>query len=179
MYLEKEEMKFAVVYAIKQYKVPMGTTIIYEMFTWEKNIMEYFDLSEVISELLEDGYIYKKFYRNEESFCLAERGESAYLYFKERIPYSIRTRINEAIGRIKYDELIDPNAVRAEVVLASEEQYMAKCSIIDNKVPVLELSINMGKRVQAERVADYFKKNSQKIYDEILKLCTQDYDGRK
>lgn len=174
MYLEKEEMKFAVLYAIKQYKAPISMTLTYEIFTWDKNIMEYFDLSEVIAELLEDGYIVKKFYRNEEAFCLTESGETAYLFFMDRVPFSIRTRINEAIGRVKYDELIDPNSVRAEVVYAADEQYMAKCSIFENKVPVLELSLNMGKKFYAEKVAEYFKKNSQKIYEEILRICTEE-----
>lgn len=174
MYLEKEEMKFAVVYAIKQYKAPISMSLTYEIFTWDKEIMEYFDLSEVLAELLEDGYIYEKYYRNEQAFCLTESGEAAYLYFKGRIPYSIRERIDEAIGRAKYDELVDPNAVKAEVVIAAEEQYMARCSIIEDKVPMLELSINMGKKIYAEQVAAYFKKNSKRIYEEILKLCVED-----
>ena len=174
MYLEKEEMKFAVLYAVKQYKAPIRMSLTYEMFTWDKNIMEYFDLSEVLAELLEDGYIYQKFYRNEEAFCLTESGEAAFRYFKDRVPFSIRTRIDEAIGRVKYDELVDPNAVRAEVLPVSEDQYVARCSIIEDKVPVLELSLNMGKKIQAERVAEYFKKNSKKIYDEILRLCTEE-----
>ena len=174
MYLEKEEMKFTAVYAIKQYKAPMQESRLYEIFTWDKDIMEYFDLSGVLSELLEDGYIFKKFYRNEECLCLTEKGEEAYLFFTNRIPYSIRERIDSAIGTIKYDELADPNAVRAEVVFVAEEQYMAKCSIIENKVPVMELSLNMGKRSHAQRVAEYFKKNADEIYKKILELCTED-----
>ncbi len=174
MYLEKEEMKFAALYAIKQYKAPISVSLIYEIFTWDKEIMDYFDLAGILDELLEDGYILKKYYRNEEALCLTESGEAAHIYFKSRVPYSVRERINEAIGRVKYDELVDPNAVRAEVVFAADEQYMAKCSITEDKVPMLELSINMGQRHHAERVAAYFKKNSKKIYDEILKLCTED-----
>lgn len=174
MYLEKEEMKFAAVYAIRQYKAPMSESRLYEIFTWDKDIMEYFDLSGVLAELLEDEYIFKKFYRNEEALCLTEKGESAHLFFKERVPYSIRERIDSAIGKIKYDELADPNAIRAEVILAAEEQYMAKCSINENKVPIMELSLNMGKRIHAQKVADYFKNNADRIYEEILRLCTED-----
>ncbi len=174
MFLEKEEMKFAVLFAIKQFKAPISESLVYEIFTWDKDIMDYFDLSGALSELLEDGYVCKKFYRNEEALSLTEKGEAACGYFKERVPFSIRERIVEAIGRIKYDELVDPNIVLTDVVFVTDEQYMAKCSIMEDKVPMLELGINMGKRHQAERVAEYFKKNSKKIYDEILKLCTED-----
>ena len=176
MYLEKEEMKFAVLYAVKQFKAPLSMSLTYEIFTWDKEIMEYFDLSQALAELIEGGYIVQKFYRNEEAYCLTESGESAYVFFKERIPKSIRTRIDDAIGRVKYDELVDPNAVRTDVVFAAEEQYMAKLSISEGKAPMLDLSINVGKRHMAERVAAYMKENSQKIYEEILRLCTEEKD---
>ncbi len=174
MYLEKEEMKFAVLYAIRQYRAPMSESRLYEIFTWDKEIMEYFDLSGVLAELKEDKYITEKFYRNEASLCLTQIGEEADLFFKSRVPASIRERIDSAIGRIKYDELADPNAVKGEVVLAAEERYMAKCSICENKVPILELSLTMGKKVQAQKVAEYFKSHPDEIYEGILKLCTEE-----
>lgn len=174
MYLEKEEMKFAVLYAVKQYKAPISMRLTYEIFTWDKEIMEYFDLAEVLEELLEDGYIVKKFYRDEEAFCLTQSGEAAHLYFRQRVPKSVRTRIDDAIGRVKYDDLVDPDAVICDVVFAAEEQYMAKCTVMEDKVPMLEISINMGMRNHAERVAEYMKKNSKRIYEEVLKLCTED-----
>ena len=90
MYLEREEMKFAVLYAINQYKAPISMSRIYEIFTWDKEIMDYFDLAGILDELLEDGYILKKFYRNEESLCLTESGKAAYVYFNSRVPYSAR-----------------------------------------------------------------------------------------
>ena len=174
MYLEKEEMKFAALYAIRQFKVPMQEHILYEIFTWDKAIMEYFDLSGVLMELLEDKYITKKFYRNEEALALTDSGEAAYLYFKNRVPYSIRERVDSAIGRLKYDQLADPSMVSAEVMPAAEEQYMAKCSITEDRVPLMELSLTMGRKFQAQKVADYFKEHAQEIYEGILKLCTED-----
>ena len=131
--------------------------------------------NNMISALL-DNYIYQKYYRNEESLCLTERGEEAYTFFKSRIPFSIRERIDSAIGRVKFDEIADPNAVRAEVVLAAEGQYMAKCSINENKVPIMELSLNMGKKNHAERVAKYFRENADEIYEEILRICFKEND---
>ncbi len=170
MFLEKEEIKFAVVYTIWQYKAPISMSRIYEILTWDKEVMEYFELSEALMELLEDEYILKKYYRNEEAFCLSENGEDAYLYFKSRIPTSIKNRIDSAIGEIKYAELADPNAIRAEVVLAAKEQYTARCCILDGKVPMLELSLNMGTKPQAEDAAEYFKENADEIYKKILEL---------
>ena len=48
MYLEKEEMKFAALYTVKQYKAPLSMSRIYEILTWDGQVMEYFDLAAVL-----------------------------------------------------------------------------------------------------------------------------------
>ena len=57
MYLEKAEEKFAVLYTVKIYETPIDITRLIEIMTWEKQVIEYFELSEILFELLEDGYI--------------------------------------------------------------------------------------------------------------------------
>ena len=174
MYLEKEEMKFAAVYAIRQYKAPIAESRLYEIFTWDKDIMEYFDLSASLAELLEDGYIIKKFYRNEEALCLSDKGDEAFLFFKERVPFSIRARIDSAIGRIKYDELADPNAIRGEVVLAAEEQYMAKCRNCGAEIPDgAELCDKCAGKINTA-------KNSESYLDSLLSaVMTEDFPSNR
>lgn len=176
MYLDKEEMKLATLYTIRQYKVPLNMSRIYEILTWDREVMEYFDLSEALMELLEDGYILKKFYRDEEAYSLTEKGIDAHKYFNDRIPYSIRVRIDEAIGKLHFDEVADPNAVRAEVFPLNDSQYAVKLCILDNKNVMLEMSLNMGTRFQAEETAKYLKENAKDIYTEIVKICVPKND---
>ncbi len=173
MYLEKEEMKFAALYAIKRYKAPLAQSRMYEIFTWDQEIMEYFDLADILAELLEDKYIIQKYYRNEAALCLTESGEEACRFFENRIPFSIRQRIDSAIGERKYDELVDPNAVKAEVFPGENGEYTAKCSILREKVPIFELSLSMGKYSEAHRVAENFKDSAYDIYEGVLELCAK------
>lgn len=177
MYLEKEEMKFAALYTVKQYKAPLSMSRIYEILTWDGQVMEYFDLAAVLDELLEDGYLEKKFYRDEEAFYLTKDGESADLFFKKRVPFSVRHNIDEVIGHIRYDELAAPDAVRAEVIPVTEELYGAKCTIVEGRATMLDMVINMGTKAQAQRVADYFKENADEIYAAIIDACVPD-DGK-
>ena len=171
MYLDKEEMKFAVLYTVKQYKAPISMSRIYEILTWDKDVMDYFELSEVLAELVEDGYLLNKYYRNEEAYSLTDKGEDAHIFFSERVPFSIRARIDDAIGKIHFDEVSDPNAVRAEVVPLNETQYGVRFSVFDNKNLMLEMTINTGTKWQAEETAAKMKENAQNIYGEIVKLC--------
>ncbi len=169
MYLEKEEMKFIVLYVLKAYKAPINSDTFYEIITWDKEIMGFFDAAETLSELISDNYIEKTFYKNESCYTLTEDGSRAIELFAERFPKSIKNRIDTAIGKIKYDALSDPDAVYAEVLPATHSDFMVHLTYYKEHKPLLELRLNAGSRVQAEAVAKYFKENADKAYTEIFK----------
>lgn len=171
MYLEKEEMRLSILYTLQRYRAPISMERIALILTWEKEVLEYFELSVLLAELLEDGYIVKKFYMNEEAYELTRKGAEANDFFGDRVPKSIRNRIDQAVGNIKYDEQVDPNIVQCEVLPLDERQYMASCRILDNKVPLLDLRLHVGTRRNAEKVAKYLQEHTEEVYQGILKLC--------
>ena len=172
MYLEKSEEKFAVLYTIDKYEAPLDITTLFEIMTWEKQVMEYFELSEILFELMEDNYIEKKYYRDVEAYVLSDKGKEALLLFSERIPPVVKHRINDAVGKIKFDSIIDPDAVTAEVVPMGDNRWGVRCSIKEDGIQQLELYLNFdSSKLPASLAAENFKKNADKIYSEILKLC--------
>lgn len=179
MYLEKEEMRLAILYTLSRYHAPISMERISLILTWEKEILEYFELSVLLAELLEDGYVTKKFYMNEETYALTRKGEEANGFFGGRIPKSVRNRIDQAVGNIKYDEQIDPNVVKCEILPLDERQYMASCQILDSKVPLLELKLHVGTRANAEKVVKYLQGHSEELYQGILKLCMPELRSEK
>lgn len=175
MYLEKAEEKFTVLYTVKIYETPIDITRLYEIMTWEKQVMEYFELSEILFELSEDGYIEKKFYRNEEAYVLTEKGKEACSLFSDRVPPSVKERIKDAIGRIKYDAIISPDFVKAEVFPSGEKGCDLRCSIAEGGHTQLEMTLNFGtSELSAAIAAENFKKNGKKIYSEILELLLEE-----
>ncbi len=164
-------MRLAILYTLRRYRAPISMERISLILTWEKEILEYFELSVLLAELLEDGYISKKFYMNEEAYELTRKGEEADNFFGDRVPKSVRNRIDQAVGNIKYDEQIDPNVVKCEILPLDERQYMASCQILDSKVPLLELKLHVGTRANAEKVVKYLEGHTEELYQGILKLC--------
>jgi len=179
MYLDKEEIKFATLYTIKQYKAPISMSRIYEILTWEKGVMDYFDLSEALMELTEDGYILNKYYRNEEAYSLTEMGSDTHNFFKDRIPYGIRLKIDAAIGKLRFDEVSDPNAVRAEVVPINNFQYGVRFSVLDSKTEMLTMTLNTGTKLRAELTAEYMNENAKTVYEKIVEICMMNGNERK
>lgn len=175
MYLEKSEEKFTVLYTVKTYETPIDITRLFEIMTWEKQVMEYFELSEIVFELSEDGYIEKKYYRDEEAYVLTEKGEEALRLFSVRIPPSVKERINDAIGKVKYDEVYSSDYIKAEVLPSGQDSFDLRCSIGTSGKNIFEMIVNFeNSKLSAKKAAENFKANGSEIYNKILKLILTD-----
>ena len=170
MFLEHDEMKFAILYTLKKYVEPISMTELCDILTWEKQVMNYFDLALMLNELIEDGFVESKFYRNERAFLLSEKGEETNSFFFERIPPSIRKKIDTEISQRKYEEQYNPNSVTTEIIPVAPHQYMASVNMLDANIPMMELKIHSGSRADAENAAKILKKEAENIYKSIMDI---------
>lgn len=177
MFLEHDEMKFAILYTIEKNVEPITMTELCDILTWEKQVMNYFDLALMLNELIEDGFVDSKFYRDERSFLLSERGEETNSFFFERVPMSIRKRIDEEISSRKYEEQVNPNAVKTEIEPVAPHQYMACLSMLDANIPMLEIKLHSGSRADAERAAKTLEKNAEDIYKLLVDKIIQNNEN--
>ena len=174
MLLKPDEMKFTVLYTLGEYETPISLKDLSLILTWDGTpILEFFELAICLGELIEDDYVKKTFASNEEKFCLTPRGQEAKGFFSVHIPPSIRENITEVIGNTKFEELANPHRVTGDILPINKQQFMASCSIVDNKTPLLELNLYIGTKSEAAKVAKYFKDNAAEIYQQILKICTE------
>lgn len=171
MFLENDEMKFISLYALKRYQAPITSETFYEILTWDKEIMGFFDAASAMDELLSGGYVEKTFYRNKECYSLSKDGEKTLELFGEKFPKSIQNRIDDAIGKMRYDKLSAPNASYAEVVPVNHTDYAARLTYLENHTPMLELSLNAGSRKNAERISKHLEEHAKEIYEKVLDMC--------
>lgn len=168
MFLEHDEMKFAILYTIEKNAEPITMPELCDILTWEKQVMNYFDLALMLNELIDDGFVETKFYRDERSFLLSEKGVETNQFFFERVPPSIRGRIDAEIKERKFEEQYDPNSVTTEIIPVAPHQYMAGMSMLDANLPMLEVKIYAGSRADAENAAKQLKAQADEIYKNIL-----------
>ncbi len=169
MFLERDEMKFAILYTLKRYVEPANMSDLIEILTWGKKVMGYFDLAVLLNELIEDGYVESVHYRNNPSFRLSNKGKDTNDYFFERVPKSIRRRIDETVGAIKFKDQTDPNAIKTEIIPVAPHQYMASLQMLDANTPLLELRVFAGSRAEADRAAKSLQQQAAEIYKDIIR----------
>ncbi len=168
MFLEHDEMKFAILYTLEKNVEPISMPALCDILTWEKQVMNYFDLALMLNELIDDGFVESKFYRDERAFSLSEKGRETNQFFFERVPKSIRDRIDNAVSTIKFEEQVNPNAVITEIIPVAPHQYMASLNMLDANLPLLELKVYIGSRADAEHAAKALEKNADDIYKLII-----------
>lgn len=168
MFLERDEMKFAVLYTLKRYVEPASMGQLTEILTWEKEVMGYFELAIILNELIEDGYVEQTHYRDEQAFCLSQKGSDTNDFFFERVPKSIRRRIDEAVGAVKFADQADPNAIKTEVLPVAPYQYMASLQMLDASTSILELKVFAGSRAAADKAVKQLKRQAADIYKDVI-----------
>lgn len=168
MFLERDEMKFAILYTLKRHGEPANMPKLSEILTWDNKVMGYFDLAIMLNELIEDDYVVRTHYRNDESFILSEKGKDTNDFFFARVPGSIRRHIEETIASMKFQEQVDPHAIKAEILPVAPQQYMASLQMLDASTPLLELQIFAGSRAEADQAAKILKAQAAEIYKDII-----------
>lgn len=164
MFLKKDEMKFAILYTLKVYGHPLSLEKLSELLTWDEEVMSYFDLTILLSELIEDEFIERLYYLNAECVELTQKGSEANEFFFKRIPTSIRERLKGFADRDCFDEKTNPNATLSDIIPIAHNRYMASLTMLDGGTPILELKLDVGHRSEASRVSKILKKNADQIY---------------
>ncbi len=168
MFLDREELKFAILYTMKRYVEPMDVTRLQDLLNRELELLDYFKLSELLDELMEVRYIREVFYKNEQCYELTKVGLATNEFFFERIPGSVRKKIEKQVSTVKFGEQADPNAIHTEILPTAPQQYMASLQMLDAGDPILELKLFAGSRAQAEKMAKKLKTQAYEIYQGLV-----------
>lgn len=174
MLLSDDEMKFAALYTMKRFEVPITADTLTRILTWDKDIMGYFDVQSVLLTLKEDKFIEDNYYKNTDAYALTELGAQTNELFYKRLPKSVRTKIDEAIGNIKYDSLINPAHTLSEIIPSDSGEYYAALTVSDEETPLMELKLRIGNRDNAREVAKYMEAHADEIYGSVLKSIFPD-----
>ncbi len=168
IFTDPTDVKLIILFIIKNYNRPLDNGQITEVFM-SHNFVDYFAMQEYLDDMvqkelvridLEDGY---------RKYSLTEIGESAIENFKNNIPFSVRESILMSIKRYQ-KKLKQQTQIVTNCVPINELEYAAECSIHENGLPVISLSINAGSLEMANAACKKFRDNPQKAYSEIIRI---------
>lgn len=108
-----------------------------------------------------------------QKYEVTQKGANAGDFFKTHIPVYIREPIQESIKEMFRTERLK-KAVRSNIYPVRRGEYSAECSLYDDdNTQLMKLSLYSGSREEAEKIAEYFRRNAYEVYDGIIDVFSK------
>ena len=136
-------------------------------FILDKGYTTYFTLQQAISEMVEAGFIREESTHNRTLYHLTEEGTNTIHYFKNNISSAIQKDIDTFFAEKRYD-LKNEVSVKADFYPNHKSEYSVRCQIIENGAPIIDLTLTVPTKEEAETVANNWNQKNQEIYAQIM-----------
>lgn len=161
------ESKLLLLHLMEKMNFPITTSQI-SQFVLEEGILNYFELQECLSEMVEGKYVDAIKENNSTRYTITDLGIVSLGYFESRIPLHIRSKISKYIyenrSQIKRDYETTANYFKD----IQTGEYTVKCGIYEDNSLLMEINISVVNREQARNICDNWKNNVNQIYDKVL-----------
>ncbi len=170
--IELAENKLILLYIIKKINLPVSRSNITQIVL-ENNLLNYFQLQQYLSELIEGEFISDTKQNNSHIMALTEKGISTLNFFVNRIPEKKLEIINKYLKEHTISDKNDFEALSNYIPLIGNK-YMVNLKFIKNEDMLMELNLIANSGVEAERICSIWKSNPEEIYGKISNMFIQE-----
>ena len=117
--------------------------------------------------MVESGFIREESTHIRTMYHLTEEGANTIQYFKSNISSTIRKEIDTFISEKAY-ELKNEVAVKADFYPNNANEYSVRCQIFEGSAALIDLTISVPTKDEAETVANNWNRRHQEIYAQIM-----------
>ncbi len=158
--------KLIILYMLDRVDFPLSNSQISD-FMLNKEYTTYFKLQQALSELIDAGFIQEEPVRNRTLYNLTEDGASTIGLFRKNISHAIRQDVNDYLREKQY-ELKNEVSVKADYYRNTNQEYSVRCRVMENTLPLIDLTITVPSEEEAKTVSNNWQKKSQEIYAQIM-----------
>ena len=135
--------------------------------------MDYFEFQTYITEMEQNGIIETNKDDNVTYYSLTDDGEKTVNTFSKLIPESKRKSIISYVRKNK-GVIKKEYAFSANYFQYDENEYIVKCSFIEDDVTLMELNLTVVTKEMAKQVKKNWKQNVSTIYNNLLQSLLSD-----
>lgn len=158
--------KLIILYILNRVDFPLTNAQLSE-FILDEGYTTYFKLQQAISELVESNLIQEESTHNRTFFHITEEGAEIVYYFRNDISPAIQKDINAFLKQKRY-ELKNEVSVKSDYYRNSNGEYFVKCQVIEQRIPLIELTVTAPTEAEAETIANNWTKKNQEVYAMIM-----------
>ncbi len=162
--------KLIVLYLLSEIKLPLTLSQLTQMVL-ERGDADYFSIQQYLNQLIESKLIIKQKEDSSSRFCISEAGKQTLDFFSARIPYEVRSEIDEYVYT-NWRTLKNELDITAYYIPDKKHEYIVHCKITENDISLVEININVTTKQQAIQMCDKWKDNASELYRDILRLLS-------
>lgn len=167
----KEEIKFLILNCMTYLPFPVNFDALVDICTWCDDGFGYFEMSEAFQELLGSGHILSDKTQNDFLYSITDKGIETARLFEKSLPYTVREAAETSAMRV-VRKLQRDAQVTCRTEKRGEKDFIVHMEMED----VFSISMNAVSHSQAAMLERNFKKNAEKIYNQVLTALTRDYE---
>lgn len=166
------EIKLIILYTLSKAEKPLTIAELTHIILGSAKI-NFFDIHKAMDFLSEADEVYVQTDENENIFyALTDEGRICANHFYDIIPLEVRTYIEQCLQTL-FKEEKQKRSLSAQIEAVDYDKFCVKCSLSDNDISLLNLSVYAGDEELAKKMCKNFKKNAAELYDIILKMLTK------
>ncbi|MBR5733316.1 MAG: DUF4364 family protein [Lachnospiraceae bacterium] len=159
--------KLTILYLLNRVDHPISGNSL-SNFLLQNDFTDYFNLQQIMGELIDDGYVTKEAARNKTLYRISESGEAAIRLLERELAPSMREEIEKYITDNGM-ELKEDLSVMAKYYQESINSFIANMYIEEAGEKLLEMNISVPTEADAEHICSKWYNSSDKLYPIIMK----------
>ena len=157
-----------ILYMLNQVEYPLTNTQITN-FILEKEYTNYFTVQEILSDLISSQLITAESTLNNTRYRFTPSGQESLGFFHVIISDAIKEDIRTYFVEHDFD-LKQETSVYADYYKVPGEGYAVRCRIRNLETDIVDLTLHVSGRQQAEAVCQNWKKNHFPIYETLMDI---------
>lgn len=157
-------------YLLKQVSFPLTNAQLTDFFL-EHEYTSYFNLQEILNELLEAGLIRTHSGHNLTRYEITREGEETLDFFGKNISPAIIDDMNRYLKENRF-RVREESGVIADCYQADSQDYVVHMEIREGKSCLLDLNLTVPDLEQAEAMCSQWEEKNSQVYSFLMKTLT-------
>ncbi len=164
--------KLIILYILNRVDFPMTNAQLAHFIT-EKEYTSYFNVQQVLTDLVEDGYISLQQTRSNSQYRITADGKETLSFFYQSISRNIRDDIDMYLSEQKYS-LREEVSNLADYYEVRKNEYRTELKVVEREATIIEISLLVPTKENAEAICAHWKKKNADIYAYVLNTLLED-----
>jgi len=164
--------KLIVLYMLNKVNFPLTNSQITGFFL-DKEYTNYFNVQQVLSELVEAELVSCEIVRNASYYQITSEGRDTLGFFVNKIPGPIIDDMDLFLINNKY-ELRNEVGTISDYYRSTNQDYIVHCQVKEGKSTRIELTLSVPTKEEKAVLCNNWKEASQEIYANVMRQLMQD-----